>query len=116
MKASPELIRKSIKKKGEDFPGDAVDKDPPPNARDSGFNPRSGKIPQVSEQLSPRAQLASLHSRAHEQQLLSPCTTTSGARVPRACAPQEKPPQWEATTMRNPMCSNEDPVQSKLNK
>ena len=48
MKAFPGLIRKSIKKKGEDFPGDAVDKDPPPNARDSGFNPRSGKISQVS--------------------------------------------------------------------
>ena len=39
MKASPGLIRKSIKKKGEDFPGDSVDKNPPPNARDNGFNP-----------------------------------------------------------------------------
>ena len=29
--------------------------------------------------------------------ILSPCATTTEARVPRACAPQqEKPPQWEA--------------------
>ena len=52
-------------------------------------------MPQSNEARAP--QLLSLHSRAHEPQLLSPCATTTEARVPRACAPQqEKPPQWEA--------------------
>ena len=42
-------------------------------------------------------QLLSLRSRACEPQLLSPCATTTEARVPRASAPQqEKPPQREA--------------------
>ena len=37
------------------------------------------------------------HSRAWVPQLLSPYATTTEARVPRACAPQqEKPLQWEA--------------------
>ena len=35
--------------------------------------------------------------RAHVPQLLSPCTTTTAAHVPRARAPQqEKPLRWEA--------------------
>ena len=54
--------------------------------------------------------------------------TTTEARVPRACAPQqEEPPQWEARTpqwrvgpshrnWRKPACSNEDPTQPKINK
>ena len=36
------------------------------------------------------AQLLSLCSRAHEPQLLSPRTTTTEARAPRACAPQQE--------------------------
>ena len=40
---------------------------------------------------------ASHNCWAHVPQLLSPCATTTEARMPRACAPQqEKPPQWEA--------------------
>ena len=36
-------------------------------------------------------------SRAHEPQLLSPCTANAEAHVPRACAPQyENPLWWEA--------------------
>ena len=39
-------------------------------------------------------QLLSLHSRAHEPQLLSPHAITTEACVPRACVPQQqKPPQ-----------------------
>ena len=56
---------------------------------------------------------------AHTLQLLSLC--------PRACVPQEKPPQWEALAPQlesNPCspqlekspCSSEDPVQPKINK
>ena len=56
----------------EDFP-QAV-KNLPANAGDTGLDPWSGKIPHASEQL-------------------SLCTTTTEARVPRACAlQQEKPP------------------------
>ena len=54
--------------------------------------------------------------------------TTAEAHTPRACAlQQEKPPQWEACApqqivaptrgnQRNPACSNEDPMQPKINK
>ena len=39
---------------------------------------------------------------ACEPQLLSPCATTTEARVPRARAPQqEKPPQWKARAMKS---------------
>ena len=37
-------------------------------------------------------------SGAHMPQLLSPCAATTEACAPRARAPQEKPPQWEAHT------------------
>ena len=43
-------------------------------------------------------QLLSLHSRAHEPQLLSPRATTTEAHVPRAHSPQQR----EATAMRSP--------------
>ena len=61
------------------FPGGAVvNKNPPANAGGHGFEPWSRKIQHATEQL-------------------SPCTTTTKARAPRAHAPQqEKPPQWEA--------------------
>ena len=46
-------------------------------------------------------QLLSLHSRAHEPQLLSLCATSTEACVPRARAPQqEKPPQREAHALQ----------------
>ena len=47
-------------------------KNPSANAGDHGFEPWSGKIPHAAEQLSPCAQLLSLHSRAREPQLLKP--------------------------------------------
>ena len=73
-------------------------------------------------------QLLSLRSRAREPQLLSPRAATTEAHAPRARAPQqEKPPQWEARApqqrvalarrnWRKPACSNEDPMQPKINK
>ena len=64
---------------------------------------------------------------ARAPQLLSPRTTTTEARVPRARAPQqEKPPQWEACAPqqsgpRSPQLekahgSNKDPTRPKINK
>ena len=88
--------------------------------RGHGFEHWAGEIPHATEQLSPWAQLLSLRSRAREPQLLSPRVTTTEARVPRACAPQqEKPPQWEGPARHNerkPVPSNEDPTQPKINK
>ena len=79
-----------------DFPGGAVVKNPPAYAGDTGSSPGPGRsqMPQSNEARAP--QLLSLHSRACEPQLLSPCATTTEARLPRTRAPQEKPPQWEA--------------------
>ena len=46
------------------FPGGSVMKNPPANAGDMGFNPRSRKTPHAVEPLSLWAQLLSLCSRA----------------------------------------------------
>ena len=71
------------------------------------FNPLSRKIPHagVPQLLSLRSrafepQLQSLRSRACEPQLVSPCVAATEARTPRAHAPQEKTPQWEACTLQ----------------
>ena len=80
-----------------DFPGGTVVKNPPANVGDTGSSPGPGRfhMPQSKEACVP--QLLSLHSRAHEPQLLSPRATTAEACTPKARAPQqEKPPQWEA--------------------
>ena len=104
-------------------------KNPPANAGDKSSIPGLGRshMPRSNEARAP--QLLSLGSRAREPLLLSPCATTTEARVPRARAPQR-----EATAMRSPCTatksspptthhnqrkpasSNEDPVQPKINK
>ena len=77
----------------QDFAGGAVGESAC-QCKGHGFEPWSGKIPRAAEQLSLWAQLLSLHSRNCEPQLLSPRATTTEARAPGACAPQqEKPPQ-----------------------
>ena len=43
----------NILKRFWDFPGGTVDKNPPANAGDRGFDPQSRKIPHATEQLSP---------------------------------------------------------------
>ena len=70
----------------------------------------------------------SLRSSAHEPQLPSPRARTTEVHVPGAHAPQQdKPLQWEARApqrrvapalrnWRKPACSNEDPMQPKINK
>ena len=67
----PHLSKRRLKRHGRDFPGGAVVKNPPTNAGD--MDSWSGKIPYAVEQL-------------------SPCATTTEARVPRACAPQQENP------------------------
>ena len=81
-----------------DFHGGAVVKTPPANAGDTGSSPGLGRshMPRSNKARAP--QLLSLLSRAHVPQLLQPRATTTAARVPRACAPQ----QGEATAMRSP--------------
>ena len=76
-----------------DFPGGAVVKNPPANAGHVGSSPGPGRshMPRTNDACAP--QLLSLRSRAHKPRLLSPCATTTEARVTRARAPQqEKPP------------------------
>ena len=76
------------------FPGGAVVRNPPANAGDTGLIPGPGRSHMSRSNKACVPQLLSLHSRAHEPQLLSPCSTTTEARVPRARAlQQEKPPQ-----------------------
>ena len=71
-----------IKIEVSDLPGGTVVKNPHASAGDMGSIPWSGKIPQAAEQL-------------------SPCTTTTEARAPRAPAlQQEKPPQSEAQALQ----------------
>ena len=69
-------------------------KNPPANAGNMGSSPGPGRshMPWSNEARAP--QLVSLHSRAHEPQLLSPRAATTEACTPRARAPQhKKPPQ-----------------------
>ena len=71
--------------------------------RGHGFEPWYGKIPHATEQLSSC-------TTTTEPELWSPWATTTEARTPRACAPQqEKPPQWEACAPQQriaPACHN----------
>ena len=76
-----------------DFPGGAVVENLPVNAGDTDLTPHA------VEQLSLCATTTEPHSRDREPQLLSPCTTTTEACMPRARVPQqEEPPQGEACT------------------
>ena len=76
------------------FPGGAVVKNPPANAGDVDLSPGPGRshMPRSNKACAP--QLLSLHSTAHEPQLLSPSAMTPEAHTPRSRAlQQEKPPQ-----------------------
>ena len=80
-----------------DFPGGVVVKNLPANAGDTGSIPGLGRSHMPWSNAAHMPQLLSLHSRAHEPQLLRPLTTTTGVPAPRArVTQQEKPPQWEA--------------------
>ena len=88
--------KKRLKKKGgcTDFPGGAVVGNLPANAGDTGLIPGLGRSHMPRSNWGREPQLLSLRSRAHKPQLLSPCATTTEARVLRACALQEEePPQ-----------------------
>ena len=93
------MSTKKKKKKIKDLTGGTLVKNPPANAGDVGSSPSQGRSHMPRSNEARASQLLSLHSRAHEPQLLGPCATTTESRVPRAHAPQqEKPPLWEART------------------
>ena len=84
------------------FPVGAVVKNPPANAGHTGSSPGPGRSHMSRSSYARAPQLLSLRSRACEPQLLSPCTTTTEARAPRARAlQQEKSPQHEKPTHRH---------------
>ena len=74
------------------FPGGTVVKNPPANAGDTGSSPGPGRSHMPRSNWAREPRLLSLRSRAREPQLLSPRATTTEARVPRACAPQQEKP------------------------
>ena len=76
-----------------DFPGGALVKNPSANAGHTGLSPGLGRSHMLQSNKARAPQLLSLRSRAREPQLLSPRAATTEAHVPRARAPQQKPPQ-----------------------
>ena len=83
----------NLKMHTQGFPGGAVVKNPPANAGDAGSIPDPGRSHMPWSNYTCAPQLLNLCPRARVPQLLSPCATTTEARVPKAHAPQEKPPQ-----------------------
>ena len=80
-----------------DFPGGTVVKNPPANVGDMGSIPGPGRFHMLRS------------NWACVPQLLSPCAAAAEAHMPRARAPQEKPPQWEAHAPQQrvaPACHN----------
>ena len=78
--------QKQNEKPWQDFPDGTVDENWPASAGDTGLSRDRGRLhmPQGSSAGTP--------------QLLSLLAATTEARVPTVCAPQGKPPQWEART------------------
>ena len=104
----PPLPRRDrIRNERRGFPDGAVVKNPPANAGDMGSSPGPGRSHMLQSNQVPAPQLLSLRSRAHEPQLLSPCTTTTESHMPRACAPQR-----EATAMRSPCTATKSSLHS----
>ena len=96
-----------------DFPGSPVDGNPPANAWDMVQSPVR-QDPPCHGTTKPKDNVLRLHA------------ATTEADMPRTCAPQEKPLQWEAHTSqhrvattscnyRKPSQSNEDSVKPKVN-
>ena len=83
----------------QDFPGGAVDKNPPANAGDTASIPGPGKPPHPTCY---GATKPVCHNyRVRLLQLLSPRAAINEARAPTACAPQqEKPPQRDTCALR----------------
>ena len=75
-----------------DFPGGKVVKNPSANVGDTGSSPGLGRSHMPQGNYAHAPQLLSLRSRAREPKLLSPHATTTEARMPRACAPQQEKP------------------------
>ena len=93
------------------FPGGSVVKNPPAKAEDMGSIPGLGRSHILQINWAHAPQLLSLCFRAQELHLLKP--EHSGA-----CAPQEKPPQWEAPVPQLEKSPHSTEIQhsQKLNK
>ena len=74
------------------FPGGAVVGGLPANAGDAGLIPGPGGSHMLRSSWARAPRLLGLCSGAGEPQLLSPCATAAGARVPRARALQRERP------------------------
>ena len=68
----------------------------PANAGDMGSIPGLGRSQKPWSNKAHVPQLLSLRSRTQKPQLLSLHAVNTEAHVPKAHAPPEKPPQWEA--------------------
>lgn len=73
-----------------DFPGRAVDENPPAKGRDTGPSPGPERFHMPQSSWAPTPQWRSPVSKAQHPQLLSPCAAVTKACVPRACAPQQE--------------------------
>ena len=67
-------------------------KNPPANSGDVGLSPGPGRSHMPWSNKARAPQQLSLHSRAHEPQLLNPHAATAEAHVPRARALQQERP------------------------
>ena len=101
-----------IYKTGQGLPRGLSGKESACRCRRHGFDPWSGKIPHTTEQLSPC-------TTNYWACALEPgnCNSWNLSSLDRLCAQQEKPPQWEASTVRS-LCtaSREYPPLSKQEK
>ena len=73
-----------------DFPGGAVDKNPPTKVGDIGLSLGPGRFHMPQSSWAPTPQLMGPGSRAKQPQLLSPCAAVTKAYVPRIRAPQQE--------------------------
>ena len=85
---------------GQHLPGSTEDKQQPVNAKEHRFDPCSGKIPQVMEQLSPCVTTA--EPRAWGLQLQSQCFRAWGLQLLSQCTYCSCSAIREATTVRSP--------------
>ena len=83
------ILLAGFKTSTRDFPGGAVDKNPPANAGDMGSIPGSGRS------CMPRSNWARV------PQLLSLCATATEAHISRASAPQQEKPHNEKPAHRS---------------
>ena len=97
----------TYKRHREDFPGGAVVKNSPANARKHGFNPRSGKIPHALEQRSPLSPFATTTEPAWHTywspSTKSLCSATREATEMRSLRTATKSSPWSLLLEKVPV-------------